>query len=85
LCIFRVIIFHRCSVNETLVGVTSNDALFALSGDETSANCGNRMFRLAAHLIEQQSFAPMFPASTHQQVFSEYNECFIDDCTCVFF
>ncbi len=57
-------------VNETVIGATSNDVLFSLSSDEVSANCGNRMTRLAAHTLEQQSFAPMFPApaNSHQQV-----------------
>lgn len=50
------------SVNETLFGVTSNDVLFSLSADEVSQNAGNRMARLAEHILEQQSFSPMFPA-----------------------
>eukprot|EP00606_Chrysophyceae_sp_TOSAG23-5_P000268 GSChrysophyteH2.ASY1.ANO1.1373.1 assembled CDS len=54
-CMFRV--------NEVLFGVTSCDALFSLSSDEVSQNIGtNRLDRLAAHLLQQQSFAPQFPA-----------------------
>ena len=54
-CMFRV--------NEVLFGVTSTDALFSLSSDEVSQNIGtNRLDRLAAHLLQQQSFAPQFPA-----------------------
>jgi DNA polymerase alpha subunit B len=50
-------------VNEALVGATSTDVLFALSGDVCNSNIGNdRMARLAGHLLEQQSFYPMFPA-----------------------
>jgi DNA polymerase alpha subunit B len=45
-----------------LFGVTSNDVLFSLSADEVSQNVGNRMARLAEHILEQQSFSPMFPA-----------------------
>jgi len=53
-CMFRI--------NEVLFGVTSNDALFALSSDEVSLNVGaNRLARLAAHLLQQQSFCPQFP------------------------
>jgi hypothetical protein len=49
-------------VNEVLFGVTSNDVLFSLSSDEVSSNAGHRMNRLAGHILQQQSFAPMFPA-----------------------
>lgn len=38
------------------------DVLFALSSDETSQNLGpNRIPRIAAHLLQQQSFCPQFP------------------------
>ena len=54
-CMFRV--------NEVLFGVTSQDVLFALSKDEVSHNIpGNRLDRLVAHLLQQQSFSPQFPA-----------------------
>ncbi len=57
--IFPIVIYR---VNETLFGVTSNDILFSLSADEVSQNAGNRMARLAEHVLEQQSFSPIFPA-----------------------
>lgn len=57
-CMFRV--------NEVLFGVCSNDVLFALSADEVSHNVGaNRLHRLAAHMLLQQSFCPQFPAPQH--------------------
>ncbi|EWM28950.1 hypothetical protein Naga_100389g2 [Nannochloropsis gaditana] len=49
------------TVNEVAVGVTTNDILCHLSGDEVSYNPGNRLARLAAHLLQQQSFFPLFP------------------------
>lgn len=52
-CMFRF--------NEVLFGITSNDTLFSLSSDEVSKNTGNRLARLACHVLQQQSFAPMFP------------------------
>lgn len=56
-CMFRV--------NDVVVGVTSADPLFALSSDEVSQNIQVRVPRLAAHLIQQQSFWPLFPPSVH--------------------
>lgn len=52
------------SVNETVFGVTSNDVLFSLSSDEVSLNNANRLTRLASHILQQQSFYPIFPPST---------------------
>lgn len=50
-------------INEVTIGVSSTDALFDLSGDEVSvgAQGGNRLARLAGHLLQQQSFYPLFP------------------------
>lgn len=48
-------------VNEVLFGATSFDTLFALSSDETSQSVGNRIDRLALHILQQQSFIPSFP------------------------
>ncbi|CAN0438366.1 unnamed protein product, partial [Laminaria digitata] len=50
-------------VNDVTIGVSSTDALFDLSGEEVSAGNqgGNRMGRLAGHLLQQQSFYPLFP------------------------
>ena len=55
-CMFRF--------NEVLFGVCSNDTLFSLSADEASKNTGNRLARLAGHILQQQSFAPVFPFPT---------------------
>lgn len=52
-CMFRI--------NEVLFGTTSFDTLFALSGDEVSQSVGNRLDRLASHVLQQQSFVPLFP------------------------
>lgn len=51
-------------VNEVTIGVTSVDTLRDLSGDEVSAGAagGNRLARLAGHMLAQQSFYPLFPA-----------------------
>ena len=61
-------------MNETLIGATSTDVLFGLSADECSMNCENRLTRLAGHILEQQSFYPMFPSpdKLHPQVCSTH-------------
>ena len=51
---------HR--VNGVVFGATSLDSLLALSSDEVSSNVGHRLSRLAGHLLQQQSFYPVFPA-----------------------
>lgn len=69
-CMFRI--------NEILFGVCSNDVLFSLSSDEVSHGIeGNRLARLAGHLIMQQSFCPQFPApsSTLAQFDLRYAHC----------
>lgn len=50
-------------VNEVTIGVTSADTLRDLSGDEVSVGAagGNRLARLAGHMLAQQSFYPLFP------------------------
>lgn len=50
-------------VNEVTIGVSSTDTLFDLSGEEVSAGGQgtNRLARLAGHLLQQQSFYPLFP------------------------
>jgi len=63
-CMFRI--------NEVLIGVCSNDVLFSLTSDEVSMNIeGNRLARLAGHLLQQQSFCPQFPAP--QNVLAQYD------------
>jgi hypothetical protein len=55
-------VFVLFRVNEVLFGVCSNDVLFTLSSNEVSLNIeGNRLARLAGHLLQQQSFSPQFP------------------------
>lgn len=59
--VFFLYLVHN-RVNEVLFGVCSNDVLFSLSSDEVSQNIeGNRLVRLAGHLLQQQSFSPQFP------------------------
>lgn len=53
------IIVYR--VNETVFGVTSNDVLFSMQAEEISNVDGERLIRLASHLVYQQSFLPQFP------------------------
>ena len=49
-------------VNETVFGVTSTDVLGDLSAAALHKSAGHRMARLAEHLLEQQSFYPLYPA-----------------------
>lgn len=64
LCLYLTVLFLRkYRINEILFSVCSNDVLFALSSDETSLNIGgNRIARLAQHILQQQSFCPQFPS-----------------------
>ena len=50
-------------INEIVIGITSNDAIFQMSADETNANLapGSRLTRIAEHLLEQRSYYPLFP------------------------
>ena len=54
-CTFRI--------NELVFGVTSTDILFHMSVEETNANLpvGSRLRRIAQHLLQQQSYYPLFP------------------------
>jgi len=57
-CMFRV--------NEILFGICSSDILFGLSCDEISKEIeGNRITKLASHMIAQQSFCPQFPVPSN--------------------
>jgi len=47
-------------INDVVFGVTSIDPLFSLTTQDCSANI-NRMARMAQHLIQQQSYYPVFP------------------------
>jgi DNA polymerase alpha subunit B len=50
-------------INELVVGVTATDVLFHISMEETNANLptGSRLRLIAQHLIQQQSYYPLFP------------------------
>jgi DNA polymerase alpha subunit B len=50
-------------INELVFGVTATDILFHLSMEETNANLppGSRLRHIAQHLIQQQSYYPLFP------------------------
>jgi DNA polymerase alpha subunit B len=50
-------------INETIIGITSNDVFFQISADETNGNLesGSRLSRIAQHMLEQQSYCPLFP------------------------
>lgn len=50
-------------INELVFGVTATDVLFHISMEETNANLlpGSRLRRMAQHLIQQQSYYPLFP------------------------
>eukprot|EP00533_Pseudo-nitzschia_delicatissima_P005290 CAMPEP_0116092796 /NCGR_PEP_ID=MMETSP0327-20121206/8234_1 /TAXON_ID=44447 /ORGANISM="Pseudo-nitzschia delicatissima, Strain B596" /LENGTH=713 /DNA_ID=CAMNT_0003584247 /DNA_START=54 /DNA_END=2195 /DNA_ORIENTATION=+ len=54
-CTFRI--------NELVFGVTSTDVLFHMSVEETNANLpsGSRLRRISQHMIQQQSYYPLFP------------------------
>jgi len=54
-CTFRI--------NELVFGVTSTDVLFHMSVEETNAHLppGSRLRRIAQHLVNQQSYYPLFP------------------------
>jgi DNA polymerase alpha subunit B len=55
-------------INEVVVGVTSTDAVFHISTNETSGHLelGSRLNRICQHMLQQQSYYPMFPASLHK-------------------
>mmetsp|Transcript_21166 Transcript_21166/g.42206 ORF Transcript_21166/g.42206 Transcript_21166/m.42206 type:complete len:637 (-) Transcript_21166:13-1923(-) len=48
-------------INEVVFGVTSVDPIFSLTTQDCSAGI-NRMQRMAQHLVQQQSYYPVFPA-----------------------
>jgi DNA polymerase alpha subunit B len=50
-------------VNEVVFGVTSTDVLFHMSVEEINANLvpGSRLRHIAQHLLQQQSYYPLFP------------------------
>lgn len=54
-------------VNETVIGVTSNDAIFHISADETNSHLepGSRLGRIAQHMLQQRCYYPLFPGKTN--------------------
>lgn len=50
-------------INEVVFGVTATDVLFHISIEETNSNLppGSRLRHIAQHLIQQQSYYPLFP------------------------
>jgi len=48
-------------INEILVGVCTADPIRSLSGNEASRTTGDRITRLASHVVQQRSFYPLFP------------------------
>ena len=53
------------TVNEVVIGVTSTDVLMHLGKEEIAQRpvASNRLERLANHMVYQQSFYPIFPAT----------------------
>jgi DNA polymerase alpha subunit B len=54
-------------INELVVGLTSTDVLLQVSTNETNARlpAGSRLTRIAQHLVQQQSYYPLFPAQVN--------------------
>uniref|UniRef100_A0A7S2ERG3 DNA polymerase alpha subunit B n=2 Tax=Ditylum brightwellii TaxID=49249 RepID=A0A7S2ERG3_9STRA len=50
-------------INEVTIGITSTDVLFHMNCDEANGNLppGSRLARLTQHLIQQQSYYPLYP------------------------
>lgn len=53
-------------VNEIVIGVTGTDAIFHTSADEANGNLvpGSRLARISQHMLQQQSYYPLFPAAS---------------------
>lgn len=50
-------------INEVVIGVTGTDTIFHMSADESNANLppGSRLARISQHMLQQQSYYPLFP------------------------
>jgi len=48
-------------INEIIVGICTSDPVRSLSGNEASRAPGDRITRLANHILQQRSFYPLFP------------------------
>lgn len=64
------------SVCGVSVGLTSSDILFHLGKEELShpARTGDRLSRLAGHLVSQRSFYPLYPPNEEQSLDLEHQE-----------
>jgi len=64
------------SVNGVRIGVTSSDILFHLGREEISfpPRAGDRLSRLASHLLSQHSFYPLYPPNLEQNIDFEHQE-----------
>jgi DNA polymerase alpha subunit B len=69
----------QVTINELVVAITSVDVLFALSSDEVhrvpqGAPPGDRMARLASHLVSSASLYPLFPPAQGDPVLPSHLE-----------
>lgn len=55
-------------INELIVGICTADPIRSLSGNEASRSPGDRMTRLASHIVQQRSFYPLFPPAEGSQL-----------------
>jgi len=55
-------------VNEVVIGISTTDILLNLSGNETSNVSGDRLARMARHVVQQRSYYPLFPAADGTQL-----------------
>lgn len=55
-------------INEVVVGICCADPIRSLSGNETSRSPGDRISRLASHILQQRSFFPLFPPPEGSQL-----------------
>ncbi|KHO01477.1 DNA polymerase alpha, subunit B [Metarhizium album ARSEF 1941] len=51
------------SMNEMVVGISSQDVLYELRGEELARTSGDLMARLVRYLVEQRHYFPLFPAA----------------------
>ncbi|KAG8407256.1 DNA-directed DNA polymerase alpha subunit pol12 [Metarhizium acridum] len=51
------------SMNEMVMGVSSQDILYELRSEELAKTSGDLMTRLVRYLVEQRHYFPLFPAA----------------------
>jgi len=58
------------------IGITSSDILFHLGKEEISfpARSGDRLSRLASHILSQRSYYPLYPPNIEQNIDYEHQE-----------